>query len=495
MGLSIDKEEFEDQDFVQFAQRLQQSLTILHDLLSRPGFGEGPLTLGAELELPIIDKAGHAFPINRSLLAQCTDSSLQLELDRFNIEYNTAPLDMRGFPFTTLQAQLTDAIIKINSLAAAEGGRVVPVGILPTLTEADLQSQALTDLPRYRALSTALRHQRHAPFQVRIDGKESLTMTCNDVTLEGANTSFQLHLRVRPQEFANLYNIAQLVTPIAVGVAANSPIFVGHQLWDETRIALFKQAIDYRPPQEKDWAQPARVSYGNGWVREGAYELFAEAVGLFPPLLPYMNDCSPMESHQRGELPALEELRLHQGTVWRWNRAVYDPAAGGHLRVELRALPAGPTPIDMAANTAFLFGMILGLQSQVQHILPIFPFDYTHRNFYRAAQVGLDAQLLWPSPVPPSPREIPLRELARTMLPVAKQGLCDAGVKELEAEHMLGVIQQRLDTGINGATWQRDKLNQLEQRLPRTEALTAMLEQYLIHSNEGRPVTEWSHKS
>ena len=55
MGLSIEKEEFENKDFVEFAARLQQSLTILRELLSRPGFGEGPLTVGAELELPIID--------------------------------------------------------------------------------------------------------------------------------------------------------------------------------------------------------------------------------------------------------------------------------------------------------------------------------------------------------------------------------------------------------------------------------------------------------
>ena len=175
MGLSIDKEEFEEQDFADFADRLQQSLTILRELLSRPGFGEGPLTLGAELELPIIDKAGLAFPINRSLLAQSADSSLQLELDRFNIEYNATPVPLIGSPFTALQTQLTGALQHINGLAAAQGGRVVPIGILPTLSEADLQSQALTDLPRYRALSWALRHQRHAPFRVCIDGKEPLT--------------------------------------------------------------------------------------------------------------------------------------------------------------------------------------------------------------------------------------------------------------------------------------------------------------------------------
>ncbi len=492
MGLLIDKEEFEEQDFADFADRLQQSLTILHELLSRPGFGEGPLTLGAELELPIIDKAGLAFPINRSLLAQSANSSLQLELNRFNIEYNATPVPLIGSPFTALHTQLTEALRHINGLAAAQGGRVVPIGILPTLSEADLQSQALTDLPRYRALSWALRHQRHTPFRVCIDGKEPLTMTCNDVTMEGANTSFQLHLRVPPHEFAHLYNMAQLVTPIAVAVSANSPIFVGHLLWDETRIALFKQAIDDRPPHEKNWNQPARVSYGNGWVREGAYELFAEAVGLFPPLMPLISDRPPMECHRRGELPSLEELRLHQSTVWRWNRAIYDPTMGGHLRIELRALPSGPTPIDMVANAAFLIGMILGLRAQAQHLLPIFPFDYTHRNFYRAAQAGLDAQLLWPSGTPPSPREMPLRDLARTMLPIAKQGLGEAGVDEEETDRLLNIIQQRLDTGINGATWQRSMLTQFEQGMPRTEALAAMLERYLTYSNEGRPVTEWS---
>ncbi|MDT7044017.1 hypothetical protein [Candidatus Nitronereus thalassa] len=491
MGLSIDKEVFEKQDYALFAGRLQQSLSILHELLGRPGFGNGPLSLGAELELPIIDQHGQAFPINRSLLAQSADSSLQLELDRFNIEYNTTPLPLSGSPFTALETQLTNALDTINNLAASQGGRVVPIGILPTLTEADLQPQALTDLPRYRALSWALRQQRHAPFRVCIDGKEPLTLACNDVTLEGANTSLQLHLRVPPTEFANMYNMAQLVTPIAVAVSANSPIFVGHQLWDETRIALFKQAIDYRPPHQKDWSQPARVSYGNGWIRDGAYELFAEAVGLFPPLLPLLSEHAPMDSYQRGELPALEELRLHQGTVWRWNRAIYDPAMGGHLRIELRTLPSGPTPIDMAANAAFLYGMILGLQTQAQHLLPIFPFDYAHRNFYRAAQVGLHAKLLWPSNSPPSPSEVPVRELARTMLPLAKQGLLHAGVDQGETERMLGIIQQRVDTGINGATWQRSMLTKFEQRMSRREALAAMLEKYLTHANEGRPVTEW----
>jgi len=492
MGLSIEKEVFKDQDYADFADRLKQSLTILRDLLTRPGFGEGPYSLGAELELSIIDKAGSAFPINRSLLAQSADASLQLELDRFNIEYNTDPVALAGSPFTTLQDQLTAALRKINGLAAVQGGRVVPIGILPTLGESDLQSQALTDLPRYRALSWALRHKRHAPFRVCIDGREPLTLTCNDVTLEGANTSLQLHLRVTPNEFAHLYNITQLVTPLAVGIAANSPIFVGHQLWDETRIALFKQAIDYRSPQDKDWSHPARVSYGNGWVRDGAYELFAEAVGLFPPLLPLISDQSPMAYHLRGELPPLEELRLHQGTVWRWNRAIYDPTLNGHLRIELRALPAGPTPIDMAANAAFLVGLIFGLRKDVHHLLPVFPFDYTHRNFYRAAQHGLEALLLWPSSYPPSPEDIPLRELALSLLPTAKQGLIDVGVAEQEIDRLLRVIQRRVETGINGARWQRLMLAHLEERMPRREALPAMLERYLLNSTKGQPVAEWS---
>ena len=349
----------------------------------------------------------------------------------------------------------------------------------------------MTDLPRYRALSAAIKQSRLRPFEVCIFGEDPLNITCDDVTLEGANTSFQVHLRVPPRKFAGYYNAAQLVTPIAVALGANSPTFLAHRLWDETRVALFKQAIDSRPLMEGDWAPPARVSFGHGWVRDGAYELFAEAVGLFPPLLPIVGEQLPLECFQRGKLPRLDELRLHQGTVWRWNRAIYDPGMGGHLRIELRALPSGPTPIDMVANAAFLVGMVLGLGDSMESLLPYFPFHFAERNFYRAAQQGLDANLLWPSVAPPSPRERPVCELANDLLPVAQRGLEENGVDSKDVDRMLRVIRERIDSRMNGARWQRQLLARLEQQMSRSEALSVLVEQYVKEAQSGGPVTTW----
>ena len=285
MGLSIDRDQFEDEDFSQFGKRLTHSLQALGQIIERQDFGEGPQTIGAELELSIINSQGQAYPINRTLLNCSHDDHLQLELDRFNLEYNLSPVSLAGLPFSHLRTQLTNAIQSLAQCAAGLGGRIVPIGILPTLCPEELDSPVMSDLPRYRALSAGLRRLRDGPFRIHINGPEPLTVTCSDVTLEGATTSFQIHLRVNPQDFANVYNAAQLVTPIVLALSANSPIFLQHRLWEETRVALFKQAIDSRKTQEGDWQAPARVSFGHGWVRRGAYELFAEAVGLHPSLI------------------------------------------------------------------------------------------------------------------------------------------------------------------------------------------------------------------
>ncbi len=492
MGLSIDKEVFDAADHAQFVERLNQSLQALDTLLCRPGFGEGPTTLGAELELSIVDNQGRALPINRALLAHSLDDHLQLELDRFNLEYNLSPVLMTGEPFSALEAELVSAITRIDALAKLHGGRVVPIGILPTLQSEDLHSSAISDVPRYRALSASIRRLGHSPFLIQIDGLEPLTLRCDDVTLEGANTSFQIHLRVPPLKFAKVYNAAQMVTPIALALGANSPIFLERQLWDETRVALFKQSIDRRPPQEGVPHQFARVSFGHEWVREGAFELFAESVKNHPPLLPIVGRESPLDCLWQGTLPRLDELRLHQGTIWRWNRAIYDPEVGGHLRIELRALPAGPTPQDMVANAAFLVGMALGLQSETERLLPYFPFEAAHRNFYRAAQQGLDAVLLWPTEGHPSPTEISVCDLAMELLPFAERGLIEMGVHETEIRRMLDIIRARITSRMTPARWQRQILEYVGRRMSRPEALARMLEVYLEEIHRGKPVTEWS---
>jgi hypothetical protein len=275
-------------------------------------------------------------------------------------------------------------------------------------------------------------------------------------------------------------------------VAGNSPLFLGRRLWDETRVALFRQAVDDRGEKhEGEWRPHARVSFGQGWVREGAYELFAEAVALHPPLLPVVGSESPLEAVAAGRLPRLDELRLHQSTVWSWNRAIYDPKDGGHVRVELRALPAGPSVVDMVANGAFLLGLTLGLRERLDALLPAMPFHHARGNFQRAACQGLDAEMLWPTEVAPSPRSVPVTELVPTLLPVARRGLLLGGVDPEEADAMLAIIERRVAARRTGARWQRQVLASLEARMSREDALVALTERYLHQAASGRPVHEW----
>jgi gamma-glutamyl:cysteine ligase YbdK (ATP-grasp superfamily) len=491
MGLAIDRDCFEPEDHRRFAARLQAGLLALAEVLRRPGFGEGAASIGAEVEFSLVDEHGRPLRVNQSVLAETNDPRLTVELNQYNLECNSRPLPLAGRPFTALGAELSGALAEAGRAAGRHGARTVFVGILPTLRAEDVSRDAMTDLPRFRALSAEIRRLRHAPFELHIAGDDPLVASMDDVTAEGANTSLQIHLRVAAGDFARTHAAAQIATAPALAAAGNSPLFLGHRLWEETRIALFKQAVDERGDLSAAWHPSARVSFGHGWVRESAYELFAESVALYPPLLPMVGSEDPVACLRAGGVPQLDELRLHHGTVWRWNRAVFDPAGGGHLRIELRALPSGPTLADMLANAAFLLGLTLGLRDEIDWMLPALPFEHAHRNFYRAAQHGLDALLLWPSPEPPSPRPVRAAELVPQLLPVAQRGLVAAGVDDDEAAHWLAPLAGRVASGQTGARWQRRMLALLEKSLSREDALPALVLRYQAASAAGRPVHEW----
>ena len=492
MSLEISREEFSDADRARFGLRLADSLEALALLLARPDFGHGPMTIGAELELSLVDDGGRPLPVNRAVLASALDPRIALEIDRFNLEINTRPVPFAGRAFGALAAEFSDGLAAVARAAAPYGGRPIAIGILPTLVASDLRPGMLSDSRRYRALSGALRRLRQEPFHIRIDGDDPLDVTCDDVTFEGANTSLQIHLRVEPAAFAATFNAAQIATAPVLAAAGNSPLFLGHRLWAETRVALFRQAVDERiATAEEDW-RPARVTFGHGWVRRGAHELFAESVALHAPLLPLIGAEEPLARIRDGGTPALEELRLHHGTVWRWNRAVYDPADGGHLRIELRALPAGPSVIDMVANAAFLVGLTLALAPEAEGLVNALTFGQVRRNFYEAARRGLDAELLWPSASPPSPRVVPAEQLILETLPLAREALLRAGIETDDVTSLLDVVAARVGQRRTGARWQRAVLARLERHAPRDAALRELTLRYLAHAASARPVHEWA---
>jgi gamma-glutamyl:cysteine ligase YbdK (ATP-grasp superfamily) len=498
MGTEIDRELFDERDYLRFAERLGECLCALAQLLERPGFGVGPATIGAELELFLIDGAGRSLPRNEAVRSAAADPRVTVELNQFNLELNASPTALAGRPFSALGGELNLLLDHVATVARHHGGRPALIGILPTLTRADLGPGAMSDAPRYRALNAALRHLRPDPFQIRIAGDDPLELASEDVGLEGANSSFQIHLRVNPADFTRTYNAVQLATAPALAVSGNSPTFLGHRLWEETRIAVFKQSVDDRSGREPRRRQ-ARTALGTGWLRGGALELFTESVRLHQPLLPalrqplppVMGGPGPPPGGARGQAPSLDELRLHQGTVWRWNRGIYDPAQGGHLRIEMRALPAGPTVIDMLANAAFLIGLSLQLAGQDQQWTYALPFERADHNFYRAAQHGLSAQLTWPAGQRDQVRTVAAARLIAELVPAARHGLVQAGVAAEEADGLLDVVSARAATGQTGAAWQRATLAAAEHRHDRDRALAVMLARYLRYSGTGLPVHTW----
>ncbi|KXO06325.1 hypothetical protein [Marinobacter excellens] len=491
MGLSIQQSEFTPEDFDRFAAKVRTDLTALTRLLNRPGFGEGESSIGAEVEFYIINPDLRVQPINTELAASVQDPQLTVELNRFNLEYNLSPQAFKGAPFARTEQELLRAMQRINQHAAPLNGELVPIGILPTLRQSDMGAKVMTDEPRYHALSNALIQQRGEPFSIHIGGNDVIDLEADDVTMEGATTSFQLHWRVPAQRFADYFNAVQLVTPLALALASNSPSLFGHHLWDETRIALFKQSVDSRSPNHRTWKHPPRVYYGNGWARS-AWELFAASASLYPPILPLMSEEDPMAVIDRGEVPELAELRLHHGTTWPWNRAIFDHTEGGHLRIEIRSMPAGPTAVDMCANGLFVIGAALAVLEDVRHLTSILPFHYTEHNFYRAAKYGIGADIIWPHKDQVQLQDTPLLNVARDLLPRAREALQRTALDEAEIQRLLGVIEGRIQTRMTGARWQRQVTESFFRSQTTDESFKSMLSVYMANQKTNTPLHEWN---
>lgn len=488
MGIDIDRVEFDTNDTIQFQHKLNEQLALLKNVIANPDFGQAPHSIGAELELYIVDDRGRPLPCNETILKKANNSLLTPELNAYNLEYNLAPCPITQQPFLSLEKAISDELKRLNHYAAEVGGRLVAIGILPTLTPEDFGPHSMTQRKRYHALVKQLIRQRGGDFKIDINGRDPITYNLADITLEGANTSFQIHYPVKPEDYADLYNSMQMMTPLALAVGANSPTLFGHQLWDETRIPLFKQSIDTRHIHRYQWNEPARVNFGHGWLRQGAYELFSESVQLYPPILPIC--AADNLAHNTKQLPSLDELQLHQGTVWLWNRPVYDHTAQGHLRIEMRALPSGPSAVDMMANAAFLIGLAEGNKHNINELLPALPFQTAEYNFYRAAQFSFDATLVWPNKNGGF-QQRPILNIIEENLATAQSGLAAIGISEQEINYYLSVIQQRLEKKQNGAIWQKRSIEIFNRKLNKYESLHKTLEYFIYNSNSNIPVAEW----
>ena len=491
MGQLIDKTEFSAEEHEQFRSRLATNLLSLHRLLDRPGFGEGPRSLGAELELYLIDAQGRPLPKNLEILEQAKDKRLTSELNRYNLEANLTPRLFDDSPFTALEQEMHDVLASLNELLNDSGGHVLPIGILPTLVREDFSREMLTPEDRFIAMMRDIRKRRKESIAIDLQGEESVSFTTDLVTCEGANTSLQIHYRAEPSRFTDLFNAFQLTTPVMVGLSANSPFFLGRSVWHETRIDLFRQAIDARDERRRELQMPERVYLGHGWVRHGPYELFAEKVSLYRTVLPVCDDEDTESVLESGGTPRLFELDMHAGTIWPWNRAVYDHCDQGHVRIELRSMPAGPTASDMVANAAFAIGLAEGLAGDMESLIPAIPFQIVSDNLERAARHGLEASLLWPSDKRRELEERSLHDVATSLLPLARLGLTSIDVSKAEIDRYLGIVEHRLAKQQTGASWQLAQFNYFAESMPHKQALHEMLARYRQHHDNRLAVADW----
>ncbi len=488
MGEDVDAQEFSRADRTRSREKVHRCLDVFERMLSEDLFHTDDPMTGLEVELNLVDDSGDPALKNTEVLEAIADPAFQTELGQFNIEINVPPAWLRAGGLGTFESDLRRSLNDAESRSAEVGAHQVMIGVLPTLAPAHFAPQMMSANPRYRLLSEQILRARGEDIRIDITGPERLITTADSILPEAACTSTQFHVQTSPDQFAAYWNASQAISSVQLSVGANSPYCLGKELWRETRIPLFEQAADTRSEELKSQGVRPRVWFGERWINS-VFDLFEENVRYFPALLPITTDEDPVAMLEAGETPHLGELRLHNGTIYRWNRPVYDINDGApHLRVENRVLPAGPTLLDVMANAAFYYGVIRKLASDDRPIWSKMSFAAAEQNFRNAARDGIESRLYWPGFGEVGAEELVLRHL----LPMAHEGLAEWGVSAAVRDRFLSVIEGRATTGTNGATWQTDAVERFESAgMDRHKALAEMLRLYAKHMHSNEPVHTW----
>ncbi len=478
MGQEIDSSRFRHKDFQRFLSSLTQETNLLGDWFEQGLFCDVGKVGGFELEAWLVDANGLPSAINESYLRLAEASGLPIvpELSRFNIEINSVPRDLQGDVLSQMRAELEYTWQQCCGLARQLDASLMMMGILPTVKDSELILANMSNVKRFRALNEQLLRLRNGrPLEIDIQGSETLRMSHDDVMFESAATSFQLHFQVEISQSARYYNAAHILSAPMVAISANSPYLFGRDLWNETRIPLFEQAVAMADVCGCDGAHAGRVTFGTSYIESSVFECFLRNLDCYPVLLPSLSD-APAEE--------LSHLRLHNGTIWRWNRPLigFDENGEPHLRIEHRVVPAGPTVIDSIANAALFYGALESMANTETAPETRLGFKQARENFYAAAKHGLRAEVVWLDG-----KKVPIIDLLQQqILPLARQGLEKLEIDNDDVELFLGVIEGRIKKQCNGAVWQRAYVAKHGADMVR------LTQAYHERQQQGRPVHEWS---
>jgi hypothetical protein len=475
MGQEIDSFRFTQNDFDQFRDRLRSETELLGDWFDQQRFSARAMVAGYEMEAWLIDAQAQPRSCNEAFLEKAHSDLLTTELAQFNIELNACPQHLEGQVFKRFQQGFEQNWQHCQSVAGELDARLLAIGILPTLHAEHLSMRNISNLKRYRALNDQVLRQREGrPFQLNINGQESLKTSHHDVMLEAVSTSLQIHLQTPFDQAVRYYNASIFLSAPMVAISTNSPFLFGRNLWAETRIPVFEQSVDVGGFSGAAHGPVHRVSFGTGYARESILECFNENLEHFPVLLPMLFDDAAAR---------MKHVALHNGTIWRWNRPLigFDDDGTPHIRIEHRVMSSGPSIVDNIANMAFFYGLV---HYYAQHeIAPekVIEFAQARDNFYTAARHGLSGRITWIDCERCSIRQLILNRL----LEQAEIGLNALNIDRRDIEFYLGIIQQRAEKQQTGADWQRAFIRD------NAANMQTMTQTYYHNQQTGEPVHRW----
>lgn len=476
-----------------FMRSLLNDVHAMEYMLEHDFFEDDIIRIGAEQEMVLVNnKTLKAAPIAMEAIEKIGEQPwLDTELAKFNLEINLQPQVFENKCFTLLEEEIKKHLNTINNHLGDLNAQLLLTGILPTLRKFDLGMHNLTPKERYKALMDAINEQLiGGSYEIRIKGIDELRLKHDSPLLEACNTSFQVHLQVAPTDFVHMYNIAQAISAPVMAISANSPLVFGKRLWHESRIAMFQQAIDTRLSHDYIRDYSPRVNFGDRWLEKSITEIYKEDITKFRVLISGDKTPNSMEMVERGEIPKLKSLQVHNSTVYRWNRPCYGISDNGkpHLRIENRILPSGPTVKDEMANAGFWLGLMTGMAEEIGDIRDMMSYEDVHDNFVKSVKFGVDSTFTWFKDKKISSCDLILKEL----LPLARQGLQKRKVDQGDIDTYLGIIEERAKSHTNGARWLLRSFTKLSKESNNDEALSVITSSILEKQKSDTPVHEWN---
>lgn len=475
-----------------FVKHLLNDVQALEYMLDNDWFENGITRIGAEQEMCLVwnDTFKPATIAIEALEKMKSYDWVETELARFNLETNLTPRELKGKCLSLLDAENSGNLKKIREALNGMDANLILTGILPTLHKFHLGMHNLTPKKRYKALMEAINTQLiGSSYELRLTGIDELLLQHDSPLLEACNTSFQVHLQIAPKDFVKMYNISQALAAPIIAISANSPIVFGRRLWHESRIALFQQSLDTRTTHDHMRERSPRVNFGNDWLKKSILEIYREDIARFRVLISGDIEEDAIALINKGEVPKLRALQVHNSTVYRWNRPCYGISDNGkpHLRIENRVIASGPTVIDEMANSALWIGAMMAMNDKYDDITQHISFEDVRDNFGKAAKFGIDSKFTWFKDKKISASDLVLNEI----LPMAREGLKNNKVDKNDIAKYLDVIQERAESHMNGARWQLRTYTKFLKETNRDEALCALTAAIVKNQEDGLPVHKW----